>query len=66
MRRVRKADARGADRRVSSRRRAARSRRRRVAGVREGLLTLKAQIEDLVDKVNRLDGTHTRSRGRRP
>jgi hypothetical protein len=47
----------------SSRCRAERSRRLRVAAVREGLLTLKAQIEDLVDKVNRLDGTHTRSRG---
>jgi hypothetical protein len=36
------------------------------AAVRDGLLMVRAQIEDLVDKVNRLSGTHTRGRGRRP
>ena len=38
----------------SSRCRAALSRRLRVAAVREGLLTLRAQLEDLLDQVNRL------------
>jgi len=38
----------------SSRCRAARSRRLRVAAVREGLLTLRAQVADLLDQVDRL------------
>jgi hypothetical protein len=38
----------------SSRCRAARSWRLRVAAVREGLLTLGVQIEDLLDQVERL------------
>ena len=54
MPRVRKPDPRGKDRGVQLEMPAARTRRLRVAAIRMGLLTLRAQLEDLLGQVERL------------